>query len=149
MRVGYERVHPMVDDHSRCAYRELHRDERAETVTGFVERTLAHFAEVGIERSGCSDNAWTSRHNRSLRELLQAHRIDHLLHPVPAAAGRRERIERHQRTLKREWRLGRVYCSSGHRAACGVSSSARCGSWAVPELGRVGARSHSRWQPPG
>jgi hypothetical protein len=27
MRVGYEWVHSLVDDHSRYAYRELHRDE--------------------------------------------------------------------------------------------------------------------------
>ena len=49
MRVGYEWVHSLVDDHSRYAYSELHRDERAATVTGFVERGLAHFAEHGIE----------------------------------------------------------------------------------------------------
>ena len=54
MRVGYEWVHSLVDDHSRYAYSELHRDERAATVTGFVERGLTHFAERGIRRSGCS-----------------------------------------------------------------------------------------------
>ena len=46
------------DDHSRYAYSELHRDEKAETVTGFVERGLAHFAEQGIETKRLmSDNA--------------------------------------------------------------------------------------------
>ena len=30
MRVGYEWVHSLVDDHSRYAYSELHRDERAQ-----------------------------------------------------------------------------------------------------------------------
>lgn len=33
MRVGYEWVHSLIDDHSRLAYCELHRDERAVTVT--------------------------------------------------------------------------------------------------------------------
>jgi hypothetical protein len=39
MRLGYEWVHSLIDDHSRLAYSELHRDERAETITGFVERS--------------------------------------------------------------------------------------------------------------
>src|SRR6266487_3913799 len=49
MRVGYEWVHSLVDDHSRYAYSELHRDERAATVSGFLERGLAAFAAHGIE----------------------------------------------------------------------------------------------------
>lgn len=46
-RVGYEFAHSMIDDHSRLAYTELHRDERAETVTGFVERALEFFESHG------------------------------------------------------------------------------------------------------
>ena len=42
-------MHSLVDDHSRYAYSELHRDEKAETVTGFVERGLAHFTAQGID----------------------------------------------------------------------------------------------------
>jgi transposase len=57
-RVGYEWVHSLVDDHSRYAYSELHPDERAATVTAFVERGLQHFAELGIEpKRLLSDNA--------------------------------------------------------------------------------------------
>jgi hypothetical protein len=37
-RVGYDYAHAIVDDHSRLAYVEHHDDERAETVTAFVER---------------------------------------------------------------------------------------------------------------
>ena len=74
MRVGYECVHSLVDDHSRYAYSELHRDESADTVSGFVERGLAHFAALGIKpRRLLSDNAFVYRHNRSLRELLDRH----------------------------------------------------------------------------
>jgi transposase InsO family protein len=117
LRVGYEWVHSLVDDHSRYAYSELHRDERAETVTGFVERALAHFAELGIEpKRLLSDNAFVYRHNRSLRELLQTHGIEHrFIRPRrPQTNGK---VERFQQTLKREWGLGRVYRSSEHRAA--------------------------------
>jgi transposase InsO family protein len=116
MRVGYEWVHSLVDDHSRYAYSELHRDERAATVTAFVERGLAHFAELGIEpRRLLSDNAFAYRRNRSLRELLEAHRIRHrFIRPRrPQTNGK---VERFQQTLKREWALGQIYGSSDQRA---------------------------------
>ncbi len=115
-RVGYEWVHSLVDDHSRYAYSELHRDETAATVTGFVERGLAHFADRGIEaRRLLSDNAWAYRHNRSLRELLAEQAIEHrFIRPRrPQTNGK---VERFQQTLKREWALGQIYRSSDHRA---------------------------------
>jgi transposase InsO family protein len=116
MRIGYEWVHSLVDDHSRYAYSELHPDERAETVTSFVERALAHFDELGIEpRRLLSDNAFVYRHNRSLRELLQARGIEHRF-IKPRRPQTNGKVERYQQTLKREWGLGRVYRSSEHRA---------------------------------
>src|SRR4051794_33740509 len=75
---GWEFCHSIVDDHSRLAFTEIHPDERAETVTAFVERALAFFAAHAIEpRRLQTDNAWTYIHNRSLRELLTAHGIKH------------------------------------------------------------------------
>lgn len=49
LRVGYDYLHSLVDDHSRLAYTEAHRDARAPTVVGFLERALAVFAGYGIE----------------------------------------------------------------------------------------------------
>jgi len=116
MRVGFEWVHSLVDDHSRYAYSELHRDEKAATVTAFVERGLAVFAAHGIEvKRLMSDNAWTYTHNRSLAQLLANNGIRHLLIPYrrPQVNGK---VERYQQTLKREWALGHRYRSSDHRA---------------------------------
>jgi transposase InsO family protein len=116
MRVGYEWVHSLVDDHSRYAYSELHRDEKAETVTGCVERGLAHFAEQGIETKRLmSDKAWTYTRNKTLARLLARHNVRHLLIPYrrPQVNGK---VERYQQTLKREWALGQIYRSSSHRA---------------------------------
>ena len=116
LRVGHEWVHSLVDDHSRYAYSELHRDERAATVTGFVERGLAAFAAQGIDvKRLMSDNAFVYRRNRSLRELLDGKQIRHLLIPYrrPQVNGK---AERYQQTLKREWGLGQTYRSSDHRA---------------------------------
>ena len=117
MRVGHEFVHPIVDDHSRLAYSELHPDERALTVVGFVERALAFFDGHGIQSSRLmSDNAWAYTHSRALRQLLAHRGIRHLLIEKgrPQTNGK---VERYQQTLKREWGLGHSYRSSEHRAA--------------------------------
>ena len=54
-RVGYDFAHAIVDDHSRLAYVELHADERAATVTGFLERALAFFAGARDRRQAADD----------------------------------------------------------------------------------------------
>jgi transposase InsO family protein len=115
-RLGYEWVHSLVDDHSRLAYSELHRNEQADTVTGFVTRGFAFFARFGITpKRLMSDNAWTYTRNRRLALLLTEHGIRHLLIPSrrPQVNGK---VERYQQTLKREWALGQTYQSSEHRA---------------------------------
>jgi transposase InsO family protein len=116
MRIGHEFVHSIVDDHSRLAYSELHGDERAPTVVAFVARALRFFAAHGISAERLiSDNHWSYTHNRALRELLERHRIRHLL-IEPYRPQTNGKVERYQQTLKREWALGQAYRSSQHRA---------------------------------
>jgi hypothetical protein len=70
-RVGCDYAHAIVDDHSRLAYVELHDDEKAATVTGFLERALSYFADHGITvKRLMTDNGFSHVKNRSLRELL-------------------------------------------------------------------------------
>lgn len=114
--VGWEFCHSIIDDHSRLAFTEIHPDERAATVTGFVERALAFFAGHGITaRRLQTDNAWTYIHNRSLRELLTAHGIQHRRIP-PRTPKRNGKVERYQQTLAREWAYGQRYRNSDSRA---------------------------------
>jgi transposase InsO family protein len=115
-RVGYELAHSIIDDHSRLAYTELHRDERGPTVVGFVERAIAFFRSHGVEpRRLQTDNAWTYTKNRALASLLEREGIAH--RTIPARTPKRNgKVERYQQTLKREWGLGQRYLSSEHRA---------------------------------
>lgn len=116
-RVGKQFAHSIIDDHSRLVFTELHDDEKAPTVTAFVTRALAFFAEHGITAKRIqTDNAWTYVHNRSLAELLATEGIDHRRIP-PRMPKRNGKVERYQQTLKREWGLGQRYRSSHARAA--------------------------------
>jgi transposase InsO family protein len=115
--VGWEFCHSIIDDHSRLAYTEIHPDEKAATVTAFVERALAFFHGHGIDPKRLqTDNAFTYIHNRSLRDLLTDRGIRHRRIP-PRTPKRNGKIERYQQTLAREWAYGQRYRNSDCRAA--------------------------------
>jgi transposase InsO family protein len=115
-RAGYEWVHSIVDDHSRLAHSELHPDERAKTVVGFVERVLADYRARGIKvRRLMTDNHFSYTRSAALRELLRREGIRHITTRAyrPQTNGK---VERFQQTMAREWGYGLVYASSEHRA---------------------------------
>ena len=115
LRVGYEWVHSIVDDHSRLAYVELHPDERAATVTGFVERALAFFERHGAQAKRLmTDNAFSYVKNRSLRELLAREGIRHLT-TQPYRPRTNGKVERFHQTMAREWAYGLSYRSHRQR----------------------------------
>lgn len=114
--VGYEFCHSIVDDHSRLAYAELHRDERAATVVAFTRRALAFFGSRGIKAKRLmTDNAWCYTRSRELSELLRSRQIKHLT-IQPRRPQTNGKVERFQQTMAREWGYGLAYPSSDHRA---------------------------------
>ena len=116
-KMGWEFCHSAIDDHSRLAYSELHDDEKAATVTAFIQRAIAFFAAHGMTvRRLQTDNHFSYRHNASLRDLLAAHGIEHRRIP-PRTPKRNGNIERYQQTLAREWAYGQRYRNSDCRAA--------------------------------
>ncbi|HYS19994.1 MAG TPA: IS481 family transposase [Gemmatimonadales bacterium] len=113
--LGHDYAHVIVDDHSRLAYAELLDDERAPTVTGFVQRALRWFAGRGItSRRLMTDGAFAYTHNRSLRELLAHHGIRHLV-TEPYRPATNGKVERFHQTMTREWAKGRRYDTSHQR----------------------------------
>jgi transposase InsO family protein len=114
-RAGYDYAHAIVDDHSRLAYAELHRDQRAQTSVAFLERALAFFARHGIQAKRLmTDNAWNYTRNRSLRELLAARQIRHLT-TQPYRPRTNGKVERFHQTMAREWAYGLTYNSAEAR----------------------------------
>ena len=115
--IGYDFAHAIIDDHSRLAYVELHSDEKAATVTGFVERALAFFAEHGaVAKRLMTDNSFSYVNNRSLAELLSRHGIHHLT-TAPFRPRTNGKVERFHQTMAREWAYGLAYRSHRHRNA--------------------------------
>ena len=115
--LGYDYAHAIVDDHSRLAYVELHDDEKAETVTGFVGRALAFFEshEIICKRL-MTDNGFSYVRNRSLHELLTRRGIRHLT-TQPYRPRTNGKVERFHQTMAREWAYGLAYRSHRHRNA--------------------------------
>ena len=113
---GYDFIHAIVDDHSRLAYAEIHSDEKAATVTGFVERALAFYDQHGITAKRLmTDNAFEYVKNRSLRELLERRRIRHI-RTRPYRPQTNGKIERFHQTMATEWAYGMTYASARARA---------------------------------
>jgi len=114
---GLDIVHAIIDDHSRLAYAEIHTDQKAATVVGFLERALAFYTEHGITaRRLMTDNAWAYARSRLVRQLLDQQQIRHLT-TKPYRPRTNGKIERFHLTMAREWAYGLVYQSHRDRAA--------------------------------
>jgi len=114
-RDGVDYVHAIIDDHSRLAYAEIHPDQRAATVAGFLERALSYFAEHGIvPKRLMTDNAWIYVKSRDLRQLLARHEIRHLT-TKPYRPRTNGKVERFHQTMAREWAYGLTYRSHRQR----------------------------------
>ena len=115
-RDGVDVVHAIVDDHSRLAYAEIHADQKAATVVGFLERALDFYAAHGITATRLmTDNGWSYVKSRDLRRLLARRRIRHLT-TQPYRPRTNGKVERFHQTMAREWAYGLLYQSHRERA---------------------------------
>jgi transposase InsO family protein len=113
---GADVVHAIVDDHSRLAYAEIHDDQKALTVLGFLERALAFYERHGISAKRLmTDNAMQYSRSRELRRLLDCHQIRHLT-TRPYRPRTNGKVERFHQTMAREWAYGLVYRTHHERA---------------------------------
>jgi transposase InsO family protein len=116
-RDGVDYVHAIVDDHSRLAYAEIHPDQRAVTVAGFLERAIAFYERHGVSAKRLmTDNAWVYVKSRDVRRLLDRRGIRHLK-TQPYRPRTNGKVERFHQTMAREWAYGVIYRSHRERAA--------------------------------
>jgi transposase InsO family protein len=116
-RDGLDIVHAIVDDRSRLAYAEIHDNQQAVTVVGFLERALAFYASHGITAKRLmTDNGWQYARSRDLRRLLERQQIRHLK-TKPYRPRTNGKVERFHQTMAREWAYGLSYRSHRERTA--------------------------------
>lgn len=117
VRIGYDYVHSMVDDHSRLAYSEILPDEKGPTCGGFITRAAAYFASRGIpviERV-ITDNHFSYRHSNDVKAAVAALGAKHKF-IRPHCPWQNGKVERFNRTLATEWAYRQVFTSNDERA---------------------------------
>jgi len=114
--VGYVYLHCVIDDHSRYAYVEQHRDQGGDTAAAVLGRAIEHFAARGLKapEAVMSDNAFSYRRSNAFRAVLAANGARHILTP-PYTPRWNGKVERFIQTLKREWAYAHSWPNSADR----------------------------------
>jgi transposase InsO family protein len=114
--VGYVYLHCVIDDHSRYAYVEQHRDQGGDTAAAVLARAIEHFSALGLNSPDAvmSDNAFAYRKSRAFRAVLERHGARHILTP-PYTPRWNGKVERFIQTLKREWAYAHSWPDSVER----------------------------------
>ncbi|MDX6653313.1 MAG: hypothetical protein QOH18_5 [Solirubrobacterales bacterium] len=113
---GYVYLHCVIDDRSRYAYVEQHRDQGGETAAAVLARAIGHFASLGLEapEAVMSDNAFAYRNSRAFKAVLEANGARHILTP-PYTPRWNGKVERFIQTLKQEWAFAHSWPTSAER----------------------------------
>jgi transposase InsO family protein len=114
--VGYVYLHCVIDDHSRYAYVEQHRDQGGDTAAAVLGRAIEHFAALGLKapEAVMSDNAFAYRKSNAFKAQLASHGTRHILTP-PYTPRWNGKVERFIQTLKREWAYAHSWPNSAER----------------------------------
>jgi transposase InsO family protein len=116
VRIGFDYVHSVVDDHSRFAYSEILGDEKAGTCAAFFGRAVERFAAHGITQieAVMTDNHWSYTRSNDLAAILVGIGARHVLIRAhcPWQNGK---VERFNRTLQTEWAYHQVFTTNAER----------------------------------
>jgi transposase InsO family protein len=113
-RLGYDYLHIAVDDRSRIAYAEAHRDERKETAAGFIQRAIAWYATHGITVQRVMTDNGACYRSHTFRDALAHAEVKHK-RTRPRRPQTNGKVERFNLTLKLEWAYAAVYTSNQAR----------------------------------
>jgi transposase InsO family protein len=112
---GTECLHVAIDDHSRVAYAEELGDERKETCAGFVLRTHAYFASLGVHVQEYMTDNGPGYRSDAFSEALASAGASHIF-TRPYSPWQNGKVERMNQTLAREWAYARPYKTNAERS---------------------------------
>jgi transposase InsO family protein len=113
--IGWEYLHIAIDDHTRIAYAEILRDEKAASSIAFLRRACAWYERRGIAiQRVLSDNGscYKDRFTDACAQLGIWH-----VRTKPYTPQTNGKAERLIQTLLREWAYVKPYSKSRHRTA--------------------------------
>ena len=112
--IGWEYVHVCVDDATRVAYVEVLADELGTTTSGFLQRAIAHYRELGIRaRRVLTDNG-SPYLSRAFAQACARTRIRHR-RTKPYTPRTNGKAERFIQSMLRECAYHRPFFSSAER----------------------------------
>jgi len=114
--VGWEFLHVCVDDATRVSYNEVLSDEKAVTITGFLERAVAFFAALGVTVECVMTDNGSGYVSHRFADSLVRLGIRHI-RTRPYRPQTNGKAERFIQTAIREWAYVRAYRTSEHRTA--------------------------------
>ena len=112
---GWENAHAAIDDHSRVAFVEVLPDERKESVTAFLHKAVAWYAEQGIVIERVMTDQGSGYRSKLFNDALAELRIRHI-YTRPYTPKTNGKVERFIQTFTRKWPHAVPYRSSEHRA---------------------------------
>lgn len=114
-KLGTDKVHVAVDDHSRLAFVRVLPDETGPTCAAFLLQAAAFFASHGITvREVMTDNAMNYRLSHDFQAALAALGAKHVL-TRPHSPWQNGKAERFNRTLQEGWAYRHPFTSNQER----------------------------------
>ncbi len=113
---GWEFAHVAIDDHSRCGFVQMHRDEKKETAVEALKAAVAYYASLGVKVQRLLTDNGSAYRSKLFARTCQALGIKHTF-TQPYRPQTNGKAERFIQTCLREWAYGRIWNNSAERTA--------------------------------
>ena len=113
---GWEYAHVAIDDYSRAGFVEMHADERKDSASSFLSKTVARLAAQGVVVKRLLTDNGSAYRSKLFNKTCQALGIKHT-YTRPYTPQTNGKAERFIQTCLREWAYGRLWNNSAERTA--------------------------------
>jgi transposase InsO family protein len=114
--IGWDFVHVAIDDASRVAVAHVAEDEKGDTATALLKRTVEHYRQRGIRVQRVMTDNGSPYLSTAFKEACRIMGIRHL-RTRPYTPRTNGKAERFIQTALREWAYACAYRSSAQRSA--------------------------------